>query len=94
MSHHRRPGLAAIARRRFPLHRAFEAAAALAIAATVAGCWTPPAAPLVGADPSDPTSKTFAVRYRSTVAPYSSQRPVDPAPWREQNEHVTPPAKR
>jgi hypothetical protein len=31
--------------------------------------------------------------YRSTVAPYTSLRPVAPSSWREQNDRVAPAAK-
>jgi len=63
---------------------------AVPLAATVAGCWAVPPAPLVGADPSNPSARTRSVEYRST--PYKSQRPVEPKPWQEQNRQVTPPA--
>jgi hypothetical protein len=68
-------------------------AAVCAAALTTLGCSAPPASPVVGRDPSNPSSRTPAVGYRSTTAPYSSQRPVEPGPWREQNERAMPPAK-
>jgi hypothetical protein len=83
-------------------------AAVCAAALTTPGCSAPPSAPAAGPDPSNPASRTPAVGYRSTTAPYSSQRPVEPGPWREQNwreqnwreqnwreqnERATPPAK-
>ena len=34
-----------------------------------------------------------AARYSSVTAPYARQRPVEPLPWREQNERVAPQAK-
>jgi len=58
-----------------------------------AGCWTALPAPLTGADPSDPSARTRRVEYRSTVAPYKSQRPVEPKPWQEQNQQVAPPPR-
>jgi hypothetical protein len=70
-----------------------QATAVLAIAATAASCWTVPPAPLAGPDPSDPSARTPPVRYRSTIEPYASERPVAPAPWRERNEQVAPKAK-
>jgi len=76
---------AATARLRFLL--------AVPIAAIVAGCWAVPPAPVAGADPSNPSARTRSVAYRSTVAPYKSQRPVEPKPWQEQNQQVTPPAR-
>ena len=66
---------------------------ALPLATMVAGCLAVPPVPLAGADPSNPSARTRAVEYRSTVAPYRSQRPVEPKPWQEQNQQVTPPAK-
>ena len=83
----------ATARTRSSLQRSVSALLAIPVAAMVAGCWAVPPAPLVGADPSDPTARTRSVEYRSTVAPYKSQRPVEPKPWQEQNQQVTPPAK-
>ena len=46
-----------------------------------------------GPDPSDPRSPSRPVGYRSSTAGYVSQRPVNPAPWRQQNERVTPPVR-
>ncbi len=31
--------------------------------------------------------------YRSTLGSYTSQRPVEPTPWREQNERIAPSPK-
>jgi hypothetical protein len=49
--------------------------------------------PVGGAHPADPTVPVPAVRYRSTIGSYSSQRPVEPAPWGEQNQRVAPQPK-
>jgi hypothetical protein len=68
-------------------------AATCAVALVTHGCTAPPVAPVAGGDPSDPSARTPAVSYRSTTAPYSSQRPVEPGPWREQNERAAPPPK-
>ena len=54
------------------------------------GCTAPPPTPFAGPDPSDPAARTKPVGYRSTVAPYTRQRPVEPGPWRDQNERVAP----
>ena len=43
--------------------------------------------------PADPAGRTAGVGYRSTVAPYTSQRPSAPAPWRALNDSVTPAPK-
>ena len=63
--------------------------AALLLLAAVSGCTTLPA-PLAGPDPSDPHAPSRPVAYRSVIGPYVSQRPGDPAAWREQNERVAP----
>jgi len=86
--------------RRTSIHEGKTAAAwlrlllAVPLAAAAAGCGAVPPAPLAGADPSDPSARPRSVEYRSTVAPYKSQRPVEPKPWQEQNQQVTPPASR
>ena len=54
------------------------------------GCSGAPPAPLTLADPSDPAARAPPVGYRSTIGSYKSQRPVEPAPWGEQNERVAP----
>lgn len=62
-----------------------------ALAALLHGCAGAPSSRTVGPDPSNPSARAPAVGYRSTTAPYVTRRPVDPAPWREQNERVAPP---
>ena len=59
------------------------------LALTLGGC-LPTTAPLAGADPADPGAKVAGVRYRSTVAPYTSLRPAQPSSWREQNDRAAP----
>ena len=59
----------------------------------LAGCTDAPQSPVAGRDPSDPGARAPRVDYRSTIGPYKSRRPVDPAPWTEQNERVTPAPK-
>jgi hypothetical protein len=54
------------------------------------GCSGAPPAPLAAADPSDPGARAPRVGYRSTIGSYKSQRPVEPAPWGEQDERVAP----
>jgi hypothetical protein len=70
--------------------RSFAGLTAAALA--LAGCM-PATVPLVGADPADPGAKVAGVGYRSTVAPYSSLRPVVPSSWPDQNDRVAPPPK-
>jgi hypothetical protein len=72
-----------------PVCLAATAAASLLLAA----CAQPPAPPLAGPDPSDPGAAVPRVGNRSTLGPYTSQRPVSPAPGREQNESTTPAPK-
>lgn len=59
----------------------------------LAGCTTPPR-PFTGSDPSDPKARVPAATYRPVLSGYVSQRPVEPAPWREQNDRVAPAEKR
>jgi hypothetical protein len=69
--------------------RSFVALAAVVIATAFAGCArTPPR--FAGPDPSDPLTPVRPAAYRSVVAPYTSQRPVEPSPWRDQNDRVAP----
>lgn len=67
--------------------------AGVAVAAVTLGGCMPATVPLIGADPADPRVKVAGVGYRSTIAPYTSLRPTAPAPWRQQNERVTPAPK-
>ena len=62
----------------------------LLLAPLTHGCSGAPPALLTAADPSDPGARAPRVGYRSTIGSYKSQRPVEPAPWGEQNERVAP----
>jgi hypothetical protein len=53
-------------------------------------CVGAPPRPLFGQDPSDPSAQAPHAGYRSTIGSYVRQRPVEPGPWREQNERVAP----
>ena len=88
MSAHQRARSAATMRRRPAFHRRLQALAALALAACAAGCSAAPPQTAAGVDPANPHAPPVA--YRSTVAPYTGYRPVDPAPWREQNDRIAP----
>ena len=46
-----------------------------------------------GPDPSDPTVSIPAAPYVSVTAGTAVYRPVEPKPWVEQNERVTPKSK-
>lgn len=72
----------------FRFHWPLLAIATLALS----GC-VPVTTQVATADPADPAAKTARVGYRSTVGPYTSLRPVEPAPWRERNDAVTPQPK-
>lgn len=73
---------------------ALRTIAVVAAALFASACSTDPPSPLVGPDPSDPRARVPAAGYRSTVAPYESLRPVEPAPWLQQNQQVAPQPKR
>lgn len=62
------------------------------LALALSGCM-PATTQVAAADPADPAAKVAPVRYRSTIAPYSSLRPATPAPWRDRNGAVTPQPK-
>jgi hypothetical protein len=67
----------------------FSWAVMAAIAVGLSGC-AATGAPVVGPDPSDPNVRVPRVGYRSTIGSYTSQRPVSPVPWQEQNRRVAP----
>ena len=58
------------------------------------GCAAIPPRPFQGADASDPDVRVPPIAYRPVLGTYSSQRPVEPAPWRELNERVAPTPKK
>jgi hypothetical protein len=64
-----------------------------ALALLLAACTDAPRAPVARADPSDPGARAPRVDYRSAIGSYKSQRPVEPGPWGEQNQGVTPQPK-
>jgi hypothetical protein len=68
--------------------------AAIALALLASACAAVPTAPIAGPDPADPDARVAATGYRSTIEPYESRRPVEPVPWRERNERVSPQPKR
>lgn len=65
---------------------------ALSLALMAAACAELPR-PFSGLDPADASARVAAVGYRSTTSSYTGRRPVEPAPWREQNERVAPQPK-
>ena len=83
---------AAGTRRTRSLGRVRQAMMAAAAALMLAGC-TVQSRIVAQGDPSDPGAPVRAVTYRSTLGPYQSGRPVNPAPWGAQNQRVTPQPK-
>ena len=73
--------------------RAGAPARVAALCLLTAACTTAPARPYAGPDPADPAARAPASTYRPVLRGYVSQRPVEPAPWREQNERVAPAPK-
>jgi hypothetical protein len=68
---------AAMARQRAALGRVL----AVAMLATLpAACAATAPSPLAGADPASASARVPALKYRSTLGPYASQLPVEPAP--------------
>lgn len=65
----------------------------IALMLLIAAC-KPVSTSLAGSDPSDPDARVPPVRYQSVLGRYENQRPVEPGPWREQNERVAPQPKR
>ena len=66
---------------------------AVLLCLSASACFSTPERPTAGRDPSDPTARAPAVTYRPVLGGYVSQRPVEPAPWREQNDRVAPAPK-
>ena len=60
------------------------------LAVLIQGCAAQPPQQHPGSSAFDPEARVPPVRYRSTLGTYSSQRPVEPMPWRERNDGVAP----
>lgn len=71
--------------------RAAPLARIIALCLLTAACTAAP--PPAGPDASDPGARVPAASYRPVLEGYVSQRPAEPAPWREQNQRVTPAPK-
>jgi len=80
---------AASARRRVPSARGVAAFAVAAIAGLPAACSQAPHR-LAGPDPSDPRASVRPASYRPVIGSYAGQRPVEPSPWRDQNDRIAP----
>ncbi len=79
--------------RRRPSASLLAIAALLGASVLLQACSAAPSAPLAGPDPADPKAPVAPTAYRSAIGTYKSERPVEPRPWREQNEGVTPAPK-
>ena len=64
-----------------------------ALCLLTAACAAGPDRQAAGPDPSDARARVPAAGYRPVLGGYVSQRPVEPASWREQNERVAPAPK-
>jgi hypothetical protein len=62
----------------------------LTLVLAVGGCTTAPRLHAFADNPADPSARVPATGYRSVLGSYTSLRPVEPLPWREQNERITP----
>ena len=94
MSHHGRTAARRARSSATPCAVAWTKIALIAATALVVGCSADSRIPVTGSDPSDPQVRVPAASYRSSVAPYESLRPAEPAPWLEQNRQVAPSPKR
>jgi hypothetical protein len=81
-------------KRRSALWRYRLAAIPAAVALLTQGCAPIPPRPFVGAEASDPDIRVPPVAYRPALGSYSSQRPVEPAPWREHDDRAAPTQKK
>ena len=75
------------------LWRFRPAAGLIATALLMQGCAPIQQQPFKGANAADPAVRVPATAYRPVLGTYTSQRPVDPASWRERNERVAPTPK-
>ena len=54
------------------------------------GCATTPMAPFAGPNPSDASARNPAVSYRSAIGFFATWLPVEAAPWKKEDELVSP----
>ncbi len=83
----------AIAGRRIAFAARYGAPAALGALLAILTCTASSGQVLLGPPPADPGARVPGVEYRSTIAPFTSRRPVEPGPWRQENERVAPEPK-
>lgn len=60
----------------------------------IQGCAATPPRPFDGDNASDPGVRVPPAAYRPVLGNYSSQRPVEPLPWRERNDRAAPAPKK
>ena len=77
----------------FPVCRAVPTFGAILLCLLTTACVSTAERPIAGHDPSDPNARAPTTAYRPVLGGYVSQRPVEPAPWREQNDRVAPAQK-
>ena len=73
--------------------RIMPVACALLFCLLTSACLSTPERLTAGPDPSDPKARAPVTAYRPVLGGYVSQRPVEPAPWREQNDRIAPTQK-
>ena len=84
----------AAATQRSIIRRYWRPAVIAAITTLTQGCTAVPSQQLANTQVSDPNTRFPPAGYRSVLGSYSSQRPVDPLPWTERNQSVTPQPKK
>lgn len=67
-----------------------SAALLIATGLSLTACATSAQPPHTRSNPADPDAPVSAAPYISTISGYESQRPVEPKPWLEQNQAITP----
>jgi hypothetical protein len=86
-----RRGATGVAGRRTGWTASLGGGALAALAGLLSACAAqPPARIAVGPDPLDPNVPVPAISPASSLGPYTSQRPVEPAPWGQVNQDVQP----
>jgi hypothetical protein len=70
--------------------RMVVSAAIFVLGLLLQACSNAPQPPISGADPSSPDARVPAIAYHAVTDGYTTGRPVEPLPWREQNERIAP----
>ncbi|HVZ51101.1 MAG TPA: hypothetical protein VG986_03990 [Pseudolabrys sp.] len=66
------------------------AAILAAVVLLAQGCAAVPPGIAQGADPADPTARVASTQYRPVLGGYTSERPVEPAPWTGRKDGAPP----